>query len=455
MVIYFVFLAAILVGIVYEQRKPPFSPTARVPAGFLLVLAIGLACGVRDITCGGYDSEIYAWMFSESRNTQFSPDMFFKLGGHEGTPHAVEPGYALFNRIVGWFTDDVNVFFIITALLSYLMLFAHLKKYAPYFFFALLIIFCRQFLQSFVYVRQFLACMVVWWALGFAIKRKPIPFLILIFVATNIHISALIFATVYPVARWKIPGIVMLGGFCVALGAGLTPGFAQLLNVFGDATDNNKAHGYAGGMAGVHIFYAAEALLIAAGILISKSAIYGDQLAKKVRGWTKIAERLPRVAIESNVVNIALFNVTYLYVCASMLTLRNPGAMRLIWVLWIGPICMLPLICEKIVSGALRNVFKALVISYFITAFFLYASRFNQGVFLNYKTFFSLITPPHLANSFRRRIARAKVALSRAFAAVSSAKNQSTRCFLGSHILPFAQMRGNEIWAFFRRKECA
>jgi len=205
----------------------------------------------------------------------------------------------------------------------------------------------------------------------------------------------------------------------------------------------------------VHIFYAAEALLIAAGILISKSAIYGDQLAKKVRGWTKIAEKLPRVAIESNAVNIALFNVTYLYVCASMLTLRNPGAMRLIWVLWIGPICMLPLICEKIVSGALRNVFKALVISYFITAFFLYASRFSQGVFLNYKTFFSLITPPHLADSFRRRIARAKVALSRAFAAVSSAKNQSTRCFLGSHILPFAQMRGNEIWAFSRRKECA
>ena len=101
----------------------------------------------------------------------------------------------------------------------------------------------------------------------------------------------------------------------------------------------------------------------------------------------RLRARLPRVALDSSPRTVAMFNVMFLYICASLATLQSPGMMRLIWVFWIGPICMLPYVCEKIIAGGGRSFFKALIILYFIAAFWLFAVRFDFGEMLHYRTF--------------------------------------------------------------------
>ena len=390
MFLYISILVFIFIGLIYEQNTcPPYSPKTRGAAAFLLVLAIGFVVGLRDMM-GGYDVYVYANIFeSLARKQEFSLGMFFNLGSQEETAMGQEPGWLLYNKIVGIFTANSNTFFFVTAMLSYVFLFRHLRKFAPYFFFALLIIFCRQFLQSFIYVRQFFACMTVWFALDFAIKRKLIPFLLVVFVAMNIHISGLIFIIVYPLARWKMPLVIMLGGFAAALVMGLTPGFGALLESFGEAAGNEKAMGYSEGTGGgVHLFYMIEGVLMAAALLMARSSVYGTQPKSVPAGrFGQLAQYIPRADVESNARTLCLFNVSFLYICASLTTLQSPGMMRLIWVYWIGPICMLPYICERMVAGSGKNVFKFLVVLYFLTAFWLFAIRFDAGALLDYKTF--------------------------------------------------------------------
>lgn len=391
MYLYIILTAALVGALIYEQNAcPAYSPRARGFGAFALVFFMGLIVGLRDMM-GGYDVDIYAYTFeSLAQNQEFSLDMFFKLGSQEETAMGQEPGWLLYNRALGFFTGDRYAFFFVTAMLCYLALFRHLRKFAPYFFFALLIIFCRQFLQSFIYMRQFMACMVVWFALDFAIKRKLLPFLLIVWLAMNIHISGFLFLIVYPLARWKMPPWIMLGGFAAALAMGLTPGFGALLESFGGAVGNEKAMGYAEGTGGgAHLFYMTEGLLMAFALIIARASVYGNGPAASASGGalTRLARFVPRANVESNARTICLFNVMFLYICASLTTLQSPGMMRLIWVFWIGPICMLPYICEKIVAGAGQTFFKALIVLYFIAAFWLFAVRFDNGELLNYRTF--------------------------------------------------------------------
>lgn len=387
--IYIFLLILLLCSLVYEQQTScVYSPRTRGAYAFFVVSLLGLVVGLRDMI-GGSDVYVYANVFENLAKTQeFSWKMFFSLGT-EGRVFGAEPGWLLYNLVVGVFTSDSYIFFLVTAVLSYLSLFRHLRKYAPYFFFALLIIFCRQFLQSFIYVRQFFACMLVWFALDFAIKRKLIPFLVIVFCAMNIHISGLLFAVVYPVARWRISWWIMLSGFSVALLLGLTPGFANVLNTFGELVENEKALGYSeNSLGGAHVFYLVEGILISLVILITRKKVYCVQ--NDVPRGIQICETRKCMQGKNEEIEvrlIALFNITFLYVCASLTTLQSPGCMRLIWVFWIGPICMLPYVLEKIISGRISAVFKLLIIMYFIAAFWLFLNRFDNGDLMNYKTF--------------------------------------------------------------------
>ena len=395
MFLYIAIFAVILCGIVYEQGLGRiYAPQTHGFRAFVVVFVIGLIAGLRDMM-GGTDVYVYADIFENLAKTQeFSLGMFFSLGS-EGRVMGAEPGWILYNRLVGLFTDNRYVFFFVTSLLCYLALFRHLRKFAPYFFFALLIIFCRQFLQSFIYVRQFMACMIVWFALDFAIKRRLIPFLAVVLVAMNIHVCGFLFVIVYPLIRWKMPGFVMLGGFAAALAMGLTPAFGAFLESFGTFVGNEKAVGYAEGTGGgAHLFYMAEGLLMAAAMLMARPAVYGRDVPAPIPGGNaagsalaRLKARLPRSAVDSSPRTVAMFNVMFLYICTSLTTLQSPGMMRLIWVFWIGPICMLPYVCEKIIAGGGRSFFKALIILYFIAAFWLFAVRFDSGEMLNYRTF--------------------------------------------------------------------
>lgn len=387
--VYIFLQIVVLCGLVCEQKVcPVYSPKARGFGAFLFVVVLGLVVGLRDMM-GGYDVCVYANVFENLAQEQiFSWEMFFSLS-NENRTMGMEPGWILYNVLIGKLTSSTYAFFFITSLLSYLALYRHLRKYAPYFFFALLIIFCRQYLQSFIYVRQFMACMVAWFALDFAIKRKLFPFLVIVFVATNIHTCGLIFLFVYPISRWRMPIWVMIGGISVALVLGLTPVFGALLNSLGGLIGNEKAIGYSEGTGGgAHLFYAIEGLLMAVAMLMARPSIYGASHRERyMQQFSKLEKYIPKVSAESTAQTVCLFNVMYLYVCASLTTLQSPGMMRLIWVFWIGPICMLPYICERMVAGNGKNLFKFLVVVYFVTAFWLFACRFDNGELLDYKTF--------------------------------------------------------------------
>lgn len=431
----------ILVALTYEQSVgEAYSPRFRGLFAFAIMLLLAVMAGTRG-HFGGYDIENYLAYFRDASKIDLSLADLFSLEAR-GSKTAFEPIWTLYNRFIGLFTSDGNAFLFVTSVIGWLLIYRHLRKYAPFFFFALMILFCRQYFQSFVYLRQALACAVVWFGVDFAYKRKLIPFLLTVFVAMNLHISGLIFIIVYPLARWRMPFLVLFGGFFVALALGVTPGFRMILNFVGMSVGNDKALGYAEGVGlfGVHIYYLLEALFIGFALLLTRRAIYarngsntfppppilppppgvpanvavpvpvpvpapapvpavseGNVSGVPVRTRSRVAQIseegpgfLQRLSlkIKTDDRTVCLFNITFLYVCASMTTLQSPGCMRLIWVFWIGPACTFPLLLERLVYGTGGKLLKVVAVLYFTVACLMYVVRFNGGQMLDFQPFF-------------------------------------------------------------------
>lgn len=96
-------------------------------------------------------------------------------------------------KLSAYFTDNRYVFFFITSIISYLLVSKSMKLCEEIILFSLFIFFCKYFLMSFVYVRQFLAMGIVWLAVPFIINRNFLKFSIVVLLASTLHTSAVIF----------------------------------------------------------------------------------------------------------------------------------------------------------------------------------------------------------------------------------------------------------------------
>ena len=109
-----------------------------------------------------------------------------------------EPGYMLLTKIIGFFTNNGQVFiFIISLIMIYLFQKSVYKDleciYLSYFLFVTF----GFYFSSFVIIRQFLAMVILWHSLDAIKNRKFVKFLLYVILAMSFHKTAIIFILLY------------------------------------------------------------------------------------------------------------------------------------------------------------------------------------------------------------------------------------------------------------------
>lgn len=245
-----------------------YSSNIFLLAFFFLYLAIFIGLG--DMI-GGYDRYIYGAMFDNIADTVRSDNtvltMLYYVRGNEYV-------YFFWEVIVAHVTANRYVFILFTICLTYLLYFRSFKENISNYPMA-----CIVFLGFFVfftmtYLRQTLACGIIWQSFKYIIQRRPIPFFTLVLIAYGIHNSALVFAPIYfiPILRYSKKEVTLFLILCFLLG--LTPFASWAVSTAGDVTSSTaRVSTYADDMSGYQIWYVIEAIVFVAVIFLNYNKI--------------------------------------------------------------------------------------------------------------------------------------------------------------------------------------
>lgn len=153
---------------------------------FLTSGILAIVAGLRFYT--GYDFSSYQNFYLELDNIS---EVF------NGSIDA-ESGFLFVNFIFKTFGFNFYFFILFFAILSVLLLSNFAYKYTPYPSLILVYYFARYFLvRDMGQMRSSLACIILLYAIPYIIKKKPIHFLIIVFLASLFHVTAWFFVIAY------------------------------------------------------------------------------------------------------------------------------------------------------------------------------------------------------------------------------------------------------------------
>lgn len=131
-----------------------------------------------------------------------------------------EPLYVLANRICGRISEE-NGYRIFLTVCAFWVIFSFaflIHQYSDHLLVSFFVYFALDFyLFAFSGLRQAIAMAFIMWAFHFIVKKKLIPFLLMVLLATGFHRTAIVFSVCYLVqyfkwTRWRILLAVILGG---------------------------------------------------------------------------------------------------------------------------------------------------------------------------------------------------------------------------------------------------
>lgn len=169
---------------------------------------------------------------------RYAPD-FYNISQGYDVPN-LEIGVKFIMRICAIFTDDYLMFFAVTSLMINVLIYRGIYKNIkrPEYGVAAYYV-CGYFFLSMNFVRQFLAIAIVASFVDLLINGKRIKFLILILIASSIHISALLYLALFfiPNNRRVKPLLVVIGAIIAAF---FIPNLAMhIYNEFGNVMPDN------------------------------------------------------------------------------------------------------------------------------------------------------------------------------------------------------------------------
>ncbi len=130
-----------------------------------------------------------------------------------------EKGYQVYNKLLGHFFDNYQVLFIITAAICIGCMLYGISKNSKNWMYSLFLLIGFRFYYFFLSgLRQGIAVSIVFVAYTFLEKKKVIPYIALIVLATTFHFSAFIFIFAWPLSKMKVNQesvTKLLGGICI------------------------------------------------------------------------------------------------------------------------------------------------------------------------------------------------------------------------------------------------
>lgn len=317
MLIYIIALAAIL----YLQLTiPPERQIGRVRVLGLWVLFVALVCGIGDML-GGYDRYIYGEIFDATADDRVNGIPIVASAVFEYADK--EQGYALYNYLMTFVTSNRYIFILITTLLMYAAFYRHVLKYSKYPITAFFLLFCIYYFFTFTYFRQVMAVCVAWFAIPYAIQRRPIPFFAIMVLAMSFHNSALLFAGVYFVGQYRFSRRQIVIGIVLSLLIGLTPLSSALFSTIGETINEEKTELSVNGASNARFAYIVQAVFFLFFIL-------------------RYYHRLGTTPMSRCMVNIAL---GFIFILCFFVRFQDGG--RMSWYYLIGIFCTMAEIMGK------------------------------------------------------------------------------------------------------------
>lgn len=241
---------------------------------------------------GGYDVFVYAF--------------YFENIGNFGNYFDYEEGFYYFTKLIYSVSDNRFVYFSIIAFIyTFFVYFIAHKISKRYCFFIFFLIFCKFYFYSFVYLRQILSVVLVWFGTIYLSEGKKTPFVLLVILGSLFHISAvisfvfLLFNLKYKVKVFFIVFILSISFLVVPLDSVLT--FIRI----------DKFHEYLG--RDYNLFYLIEAIIVFMLLLFNRKSIVG--LGKKGNFY---------------------FNLTMFYIYVGMIATTYSGLSRFSWYPFLG-----------------------------------------------------------------------------------------------------------------------
>lgn len=150
-----------------------------------------------------------------------------------------EYGYNLFVFLVRIITRNYSIFLLLHAIVFYTLIFKSFERYTPYLFTSLLMFYTLS-MGMVGANRQLIALAICIYSLRFIIEKKPVKFFLLIFLASNFHITAILFIIYYFISKEIKPVLVI-----VIIGCTLIIGMFKLpllaFSYFGNLIGGNTA----------------------------------------------------------------------------------------------------------------------------------------------------------------------------------------------------------------------
>lgn len=324
----------------------------------LLIWAIcaALVCGLRDML-GGYDSYIYGEVFDVVADDITNGVPFFSLSAFDYNP--TEPGYAVYNIIIGYITANRYIFLFITSIVTFACLYHHINRYCKYPELSFFILFCMWYFFTFTYLRQVLAACIAWFAIPYAVERKPVKFFLIVVLAATFHNSAALFGLLYFIANKRFTRNQVLMYIMLSLLIGLTPVGTVLFGILGGAMNEHKASGAIAHMNSGRIEYILEAGFFLALIYYKYKEIAKDKQS------------------------ICMLNIALLFMFVLTFFVRFPDGGRMSWYFLIG---IAATISQISITGFNTKIVKPVTI--IVVSALYFRIIFAWGVLLTpYKTF--------------------------------------------------------------------
>lgn len=194
MTIYVCLYIFLLMFLFIEKNLDTGKKLAFLSVTFVLICIVGLRKENM-----GYDLPGYLESFDYLANLPLLDAIFME-------PYLnYEKGYVIYNSLFGFISTNQNAFLFSCALLSLLPVGIYIYKNSSNFTLSTIIyLSLPPFLVIFSALRQGIAIGICLLSFEFVKKRKLIPFLIVVGIASTIHLSAMFFLVVYPLYRLKV-----------------------------------------------------------------------------------------------------------------------------------------------------------------------------------------------------------------------------------------------------------
>ncbi|MBR1518921.1 MAG: EpsG family protein [Prevotella sp.] len=318
MAIYLIWFIVIVALYLFGHKETKRARNVYVLGVYLM--GVAMFVGLADML-GGYDRYIYAELFDRMADET-------KSGGNPFMSNSFlfyksDFGYGTYCALVSHFTANRYIFIFLTTLVIYTLLFVSIKDYVNDYSFAVIVFMGLFFFFTFTYLRQVMGVVTAWLSIRYIIKRKLIPFLLVVFIAFSLHNSAIIFLPLYfiPLKKYSIGVVIAVMFVCLLIGLSTIP--SSLFEVYGEVAEDRASMESYTRVAEFRYEYFLEAIVFIVLILFGYSDI------PKKNG------------------NIVLLNIALLFCATLLIFIRSENGGRLAWYYMIGVIATLTLLATR------------------------------------------------------------------------------------------------------------